>query len=323
VPTLERLLAGRHPVVVVVSQPDRPRGRGRKRTPSPVAEVALRENLPLLRPESVGEASVAEALRSHAPDLGVVVAFGQFIPKRVRELPTLGYCINGHASLLPRYRGAAPIARALLGGESRTGVSVMRVEREMDAGPVALTRDLAIGPEESRGELEERLARLTAEAVAEGVERAAQGRIHWQEQDPDRATLAPKLEPGEARIDWSEPCEAVARRVRAFAPTPGAVTGLDGQPLRILAARAQPGAVDRPPGVVRVGPDGALSVACSDGWLLPTRVQRAGGRAMDVADFLRGRAIPDGTKLGRREADDRRPTRSEAKPSEGPGPERE
>jgi methionyl-tRNA formyltransferase len=297
VPTLERLLAGRHPVVAVVSQPDRPRGRGRRLSPSPVAEVALGAGLPLLRPERVGAPEVVEALAGHAPDLGVVVAFGQFIPRRVRELPALGYCINGHASLLPRYRGAAPIARALLNGDARTGVSVMRVEREMDAGPVALVRELAIAPDETGGELEARLAELTAQAIAEALDQIAAGRVVWSAQDASRATLAPKLERHEARIDWSRPCAALANQVRALAPTPGAVTLLDGEPLRILAARAEPGPVDAAPGTVRRRAGAPLRIATGDGWLVPLVLQRAGGRALDVDAFLRGRSIPDGARL--------------------------
>ena len=147
-PTLEALLASRHEVCGVVSQPDRRKGRGRKLAPSPVSAVALREDLPLLRPPKVGEDEIVESLRRLSPDLGVVVAFGQFLPKKIRELPSLGYLVNGHASLLPAYRGAAPIARAILAGETRTGISAMRVEREMDAGAWAVQRSLEIGPDE-------------------------------------------------------------------------------------------------------------------------------------------------------------------------------
>ncbi len=297
-PSLERLLTGRHPLVAVVSQPDRPRGRGRRLSPSPVAEVALREGLPLLRPERVGAPEVADALAGYRPDLGVVVAFGQFLPRRVRELPALGYCINGHASLLPRYRGAAPITRAILHGDRVTGVSVMRVEREMDAGPVALVRELAIRPDETGGELEVRLAELTADAIAEAIDQIAAERVVWTAQDETRASTAPKLERHEARIDWSQPCAAVVDLVRALAPTPGATTTLEGEPLRILAARAEPGPTRVACGGVRRDPDGTLRVACADGWLVPARVQRAGGRAMNVEAFLRGHDIPDGTRLG-------------------------
>ena len=172
VPTLARLLeAPEHAVVGVVSQPDRPRGRGRSVKPSPVSALALEHDVPFWRPEKVGEETVVAALRDREPDLGVVVAFGQFLPKPVRELPRLGYLINGHASILPRYRGAAPIARAILSGDRETGISVMRVAREMDAGPVALVRTLAIGPDEDTGSLTPRLADLAAEAIVRGARR--------------------------------------------------------------------------------------------------------------------------------------------------------
>jgi len=298
VPTLERLAAGPHPVVLVVTQPDRPRGRGRRREPSPVARAAEAQGLPLLRPERVGDPEVARALRE--TDLGVVVAFGQFLPRRIREAPRLGYLINGHASVLPAYRGAAPIARAVLAGETTTGVSVMRVEREMDAGPVAAVRTLAIGPEETTGELEARLAQLTAEAVAEVADAIAEERARFVPQDPAGATPAPKLARHEARLDFREPAEALVRRVRAFAPRPGAVTTFEGEPLRILRARAEPASPgDAPlaPGTVR-REDGGLRVATGAGWLVPLVVQRAGGRALDVDAFLRGRPIRDGARLG-------------------------
>ena len=162
-------------MVAVVSQPDRRRGRGRKLSPSPVAALALERSVPLYRPESVGDADFAAALAAHGIDAGVVVAFGQFLPKRVRELPRVGYLINAHASLLPRHRGAAPIARAILAGETRTGISLMRVEREMDAGPVALVRELAIGEGEDAGALAERLSSLAAEAVCHALDQIAGG----------------------------------------------------------------------------------------------------------------------------------------------------
>jgi methionyl-tRNA formyltransferase len=294
VPTLERLLAGPHEVALVVSQPDRPRGRGRALQPSPVSERALAAGVPLLRPERVGDELAA--LARSAPDLGIVVAFGQFLPKGVRELPARGYCINAHASLLPRWRGAAPIARAILAGDTRTGVSVMKVEREMDAGAVAMMRELAISADESCGELTERLARLAADAIADALPSIESDTVKWQAQDHSRATLAPKLEREEARLDWNEPARALALRVRAFAPAPGAFTEWQGEPLRILRARADGGAVDRAPGTVQAVA-GALRVATGEGWLVPLELQRAGGRPLATDAFLRGRSIPDGARL--------------------------
>jgi methionyl-tRNA formyltransferase len=285
-------------VVLVLSQPDRPRGRGRSRSAAPVAEVALREDLPLLRPERVGEPEVVDAVREARADLGVVVAFGQFLPRRIREAPALGYLINGHASLLPRFRGAAPIARAILAGERVTGVSVMRVEREMDAGAVALTREVEIGPDETAGALTERLAALAADAIADAVDRIAEGRVVWTPQDRERATFAPKIERADALLDWNDSASALAHRVRAMAPVPGAFTSRGDEVLRILAAREVPGPTDRPPGCVRRAADSPLPVATGEGWLLPLRVQRAGGRVLDIEDYLRGRPISDGAQLG-------------------------
>ena len=282
----------------MVSQPDRPRGRGRKRSPSPVAARALDAGLPLHRPEHVAAPEIEAALRALSPDVGVVVSFGQFLPKRIRELPRLGFAINAHASLLPRHRGAAPIARAILAGEHETGISVMRVDREMDAGPVALVRRTPIGEDEDAGSLEARLAQLAAEAIAEALELLAAGTLTWTSQDASLATLAPKLEREEARLDFREPAETLVRRIRAFAPRPGAFTELAGEPLRILAARAQAGG-GATPGTLRLDTDGkALRIATGRGWLVPLVLQRAGSRALPAEEFMRGARLSDGIHIG-------------------------
>jgi methionyl-tRNA formyltransferase len=296
VPTLARLLEGPHRVVAAVSQPDRPRGRGRRRSPGPVARLALAAGVPLLRPERVGDAEISAELARFAPDLGVVVAFGQFLPKRVRELPARGYLINAHASLLPRHRGAAPIAHAILAGDAETGVSIMRVEREMDAGPVCLVKRTPIAPDETAGALEERLAGLAAEAVSEALDAIAAGRARFAPQDAALATFAPKLAAGDAALDFARPAEELARRVRALAPRPGAAASLDGERLRILLARAEPGAADRPPGTLARAGD-ALRVATGAGWLRLLRLQRPGGRALDTAEWLRGAVLRGGARL--------------------------
>jgi len=315
VPALRRIIAGPHEVVGVVSQPDRGRGRGRKLSPSPVSGLALSEQLPLLRPERVGDPEVVRALDAWKPDLGVVVAFGQFLPKGIRELPRLGYLINAHASLLPKYRGAAPIAHAILEGESETGISIMRVEKEMDAGPVALVRSLEIGTRENAQELAARLGELAAEAIETALNAIADGEISWTDQDPAHATLAPKLERGDAVLDWRQDADTVARRVRAMAPKPGASTTLDDEPLRILAARPHSAETselhgsqgdDRslPPGTVRVGGDTPLAIATGNGWLEVLRLQRPGGKPLDADAFLRGRPIAERTVLGARDVSD-------------------
>ena len=286
-------------MVAVVSQPDRPRGRGRRLSPSPVAAHALEAGILLLRPEHVGAPEIELGLREARPDVGVVVAFGQFLPKRLRELPRLGFLINAHASLLPKLRGAAPIARAILAGESETGISVMRVDREMDAGPVALVRRTPIGADEDAGSLEARLSALAADAIADALERVERGDVSWTPQPASGITFAPKLGREEARLDFSAKAAALALHVRAFAPRPGAFTELAGEPLRILAAHAAPGASGEAPGTSRVDADGrGLRIATGEGWLLPRVLQRAGGRAQGVAEFLRGARLSDGNRLG-------------------------
>lgn len=306
-PSLEGLLESRHSVVAVVTQPDRGRGRGRKRSASPVGERALAENLPLLRPEVVGDADSLEALKRAEPDLGVVVAFGQFIPKSVRSLPRLGYLINAHASLLPKYRGASPVAQAILDGEQQTGVSIMRVEREMDSGPVALTRSIEIGEEETTGELTDRLATLAGATLLEALDAIAEGHATWAEQDPALASLAPKIARGDGRIDWTRDTATCVRRIHAMAPRPGAFTRLpdedpDGAGLRILRARPYAGSSDEAPqpGQIRLAdqPDAPpLRIGTADGWLVPLEVQRPGGKAMDPAAFLRGCPLPETSLL--------------------------
>ena len=298
VPTLERLIEGRHEIVRVVCQPDRRRGRGRKASPAPIAEVALNAGVPLLRPENAGDDEALAEFRACEPDLGVVVAFGQFLPKAIREAPALGYLINGHASLLPRYRGAAPIPHCILDGETVTGVSVMRVEKEMDSGPVALQREIEIGEHENAGELSARLSALTAELLEEVIEQIADKRVEWTSQDGTRATYAPKIERSDAQLFWTESANALCRRVRAMAPSPGAFTTFEGESLQILDARADETRADLPPGTVRVDSARELRIATGDGWLLPRILQRPGKRAMDIGAFARGKPILDGTQLG-------------------------
>jgi methionyl-tRNA formyltransferase len=307
VPSLEALIRSRHEVVAVVSQPDRGRGRGRKLSPSPVAACALEEGIPVLRPERVGEPEVLEALCEHAPDIGVVVAFGQFIGRKVRELPSLGYMINAHASLLPRYRGASPIAQAILDDEEETGISIMRVEREMDAGPVAHVRRLEIGEQENSAELAQRLSNLAAESILEALDLIVSNEIKWTEQDHDQSTLAPKLFKEDGRLDWRLPTRTLIRRIHGLAPRPGAFTLLpageagEESPLRIL--RAAPGkgpqGANDPPGTLRRPGDapGTVQIATGDGWLAPLEVQRAGAKAMPTDAFLRGTPLQDGLRL--------------------------
>jgi methionyl-tRNA formyltransferase len=295
VPSLEALARGRHPVVGVVSQPDRPRGRGRKVEPTPVRAAALQLGLQVLQPEKVGETEALAWMRALAPDLGVVVAFGQFIPRPVRELPGLGM-INAHASLLPRWRGAAPIEHAILAGDTRTGVTVMRVVREMDAGDVCLARETEIGPAETAGELSARLASLAAEALVEAVERIAAGTARFEPQPHEGVTLAPKLERDFGRLDWSRPAIEVVRRIRAATPRPGADVRLRRlrRMLRLLQAEvtADVVAAGVRPGAV-LARDGRLRVRAVDAWVDVRRLQLPGRRPITAAEFLRGARVPE------------------------------
>lgn len=286
----------------MVSQPDRPRGRGRKLSPSPVAARAIDAGWPLLRPERVADEACVSALRETAPDVGVVVAFGQFITKQVRELPGRGYMINAHASLLPRYRGASPIAQSILHGDAETGISVMRVDKEMDAGPVANVKRTRIDPMENADELGRRLSVLAGEALLETLDAIEDDRVVWTEQDHALATHAPKLDKQDGWIDWRRPAAELVHHVHGHAPRPGAfgelVSAGESRTLRVLRARAvdapddappeaEPGAVHRP-----AGPDApVLVVATGRGWLAPLEVQRAGGKAMAIDAFLRGQPL--------------------------------
>jgi methionyl-tRNA formyltransferase len=283
-------------VVGVVSQPDRPRGRGRRLDPTPVHQAALALGLPLLQPERVGDESALAWLRGLGFELGVVVAFGQFLPKSVREMAPLGM-INAHASLLPRWRGAAPIAHAILAGDRTTGVTVMRVEREMDAGDYCAVCETEIGEGETAGELSERLSLLAASALRDAVSEIAGGRARFEAQDPAGVTLAPKIERGFGALDLERPRDEILRRIRAATPSPGADLLLEraDRVLRVLKARPAEG----PPGATAgsVLAEGArLRVAAWDGWIEITELQVAGKRPVTAAEFLRGAHLSPGER---------------------------
>ncbi len=297
VPSLERLIAGPHSVELVISQPDRRRGRGRHTSPSPVSEVALREEISLLRPESVNSEEVLAAFGASEADLGVVVAFGQFIGKPLREGTKLGYLINGHGSILPAYRGAAPIQRAILDGQTETGISVMRLEREMDAGDSALILRTPIRDQENTAELSQRLALLCADAIEQSLVQIEKGEVVWTPQDPAQVTYAEKIVKEDGELHWDKTAQTLACRIRAVAPKPGAVTLLDGQPLRILKAHVEDSPCTLPPGTVQLRGDEPLRVATGQGWIVPEILQRAGGKALEREAFLRGTPIAHGSVL--------------------------
>ena len=283
VATLQALIDSRHRVVAVYTQPDRPAGRGRKLRPSPVKALALEQQLPVEQPLNFKEPSDRERLAAYGADLMVVVAYGLLLPKAVLDTPPLG-CINVHASLLPRWRGAAPIHRALLAGDERTGVTIMQMDVGLDTGDMLATCETPIGPRDTTATLHDRLAADGAQLLVEVVERFAAGERSGEAQNDDLATYAHKLSKEEGRIDWSRPAAELDRQVRAFNPFPVAYTTWGDGNLRVWAA--QPVAGRGEPGrVIACGKEG-IDVACGEGALRLTTIQPPGKKAMSAADFL-------------------------------------
>lgn len=294
-PSLERLLAAGHAVPLVVTQPDRAAGRGKALRAPEVKRIAAAHGLDVVQPETLTDPEAVRRLAAVEPDALVVVAFGQYLPRGVRELGRFG-CVNLHASLLPRYRGAAPIAWALINGERETGVSVMRVNARMDAGPVLLQRATAIAAEEDAGGLAARLSALGADALVDALERLETGRAIWAPQDERRATWAPKLRDEDCHLGLDAGPPALVNRVRGLAPAPGAYLRLrDGRRLRVLQAAVAEGTAA--PGVVAgVEPDG-LVLGAGRGALALLEVQPEGRRRMTGAEFARGLRLRPGDQL--------------------------
>lgn len=298
VPCLRALVDAGHELAAVYTQPDRPAGRGRKLQQSPVKAFALKYGIPVCQPISLKRDPDAVArLHAYAPDLMVVVAYGLLLPEDLLRTPRLG-CVNVHASLLPRWRGAAPIQRAVLAGDTRSGVCIMGMEAGLDTGPVYLRRQLELDPGETGGTLHDKLAVLGAQALVEALPGIADASLVPRPQDAEHATYAHKIQKSEAAIDWSQPAIAIERQIRAFNPWPVAHTNLNGEVLRLWSAQAADlGAAAMKPGeVVETGKSG-ISVATGAGTLLITRLQPPGRRPMSAADFLNARAM-DGARFG-------------------------
>ena len=295
VPSLRALLAGADPVVGVVCQPDKRAGRGQHLTPPPVKQVALEAQVPVLQPEKLRPPEFLGALRAWAPDLIVVAAYGRILPKSVLELPPHG-CINVHWSLLPKYRGAAPIQWAILRGEKTTGITIMRMNERMDAGDILLQRETRIGDDETYGELQTRLADIGAHALMEAIAQLHAGTLRAQPQREEDVTLAPMIAKENGRIDWTQPAVVIARMVRAFNPWPSAFTSLDGKLLKIHRAHVGSVNVAAPGSVVQA--QGDLAVATGEGVLICDELQLEGRKRLSAAEFVRGGALTVGTVLG-------------------------
>ena len=288
VPAL-RAAAQRHEVVAVYTQPDRPAGRGREVAPSPVKREALLRGIPVLQPENFRSIVSKDALRALQPDLMIVVAYGLILPQSVLDIPVHG-CWNVHASLLPRWRGAAPIQRAIQARDTQTGVCLMQMERGLDTGPVLLQQSLDIGPMETGGQLHDRLAELGAQVLADGLGLLRAGiNIVPKPQPEVGVTYAHKLDKAEARLDWTQDADLVAATVRAFNPWPVAEAMLAGDRVRVHGAIAIERIVDATPGaVVGAGREG-IDIACARGALRIRTLQRDGGKAITAADYLNAR----------------------------------
>lgn len=284
-PALRALLDSEHEVAAVLTQPDRPAGRNRQPRASPVKAMATDARTPVHQPENLKDPDTRQHLRELAPDVMVVVAYGQLLPRAVLDIPACG-CVNIHASLLPRWRGAAPIMRALLAGDSHTGVSIMQMEPGLDTGPILLQRETRVHDHDTGGSLHDRLAQLGAEALLETLADLPAYRAGMREQPAVGVTHAAKVTKDEARLDWNEPADVLARKVRAFNPWPVAWIRAGGQTVRIWAAHPEQG--EGRPGMIQSVSNDGLRVTTGEGVLCMTRLQLPGKKVLDVAAVRNG-----------------------------------
>lgn len=293
---LERILTTRHQICAVYTQPDRPAGRGLKLLPSAVKVLAEQQGIPVYQPKTLRDAAVQAELAALEPDLMVVVAYGLILPVAVLQTPRQG-CLNVHASLLPRWRGAAPIQRAILAGDSESGVTIMQMDEGLDTGDMLLKVSCPIEPNDTATDLHDRLARLGAEALVEILEQVVQSTLRPEPQQQALANYATKLDKEEARIDWTRPARELDRLVRAFNPWPVAFTVLNGERLRIWRAHSLPETCQVPPGTVVAQSREGVDVACGEGVLRLMQVQLPGRKPVGAAEFSNGHPLEQ-TRLG-------------------------
>jgi methionyl-tRNA formyltransferase len=295
-PALRLLRERNYPIVGVVSQPDRPKGRGLKEVAPPVKILAQEFGLPVFQPDKVKDPSFIELLQNLKPEMIVVAAFGQILPKAVIDYPPLK-CLNIHPSLLPKYRGAAPLIWQIIRGETKTGVTIMVMDEGMDSGDILLQEETDLGVAETYGELHDRLAQLGAALFIKSIEQLADGTAKRISQDASTATFAPRLKKETGKIDWNNKSTDIVNLIRGLSPSPAAHTSLDGLPMKIYTAIAEPGKVNQPPGTIDETSVAGLPVATSDGYVILKDVQLAGKKRMLVSDFLRGHHLKTGTIL--------------------------
>ena len=300
VPTLQAVTRA-HTLLGVVTQPDRPQGRGRQTTATPVKAAAQALHLLVLEPPSPRDPTLLETLRRSAPDLVVVLAYGEILPEALLAIPTLG-ALNVHPSWLPKYRGATPIPSAIMAGDHETGITLFRMDIQVDHGPILLQERVTIAPEETTATLTDRVSRLAPDLLLRGLAQLERGQPSWTPQEDREATTARRLSKADGWVDWSLPAEQIARRVRALTPWPGSMTSWQGRAIKLTRvavadreARSSPGT---PPGtLLRTGPD-ALLIQTGHGILGLHELQLAGGRPLTIAEFLRGHPMRAGELLG-------------------------
>jgi methionyl-tRNA formyltransferase len=295
--SLDKLIDGGYEIAAVVTQPDRPKGRGKKLTPPPVKERALGAGLRVLQPERVKDSGFIEALKELSPDIIIVVAYGQILPEEIINLPAMG-CINVHASLLPKYRGAAPINWCIINGESRTGVTTMYMDKGMDTGDILLQRETEIGENETAGELHDRLAALGADLLLETLEGLQRNEVERKAQDHSAATYAPQLDRETGRVDWNSDAKSIYNLIRGTNPWPGCYTVYKGERMKLWEAKVLEQKSRGTAGKVLEAGHGGMLVQAGSGTLLVTKIQMPSSRVMTVDEYLRGNSLETGYILG-------------------------
>jgi methionyl-tRNA formyltransferase len=297
-PALKLLVECNYRVIGVVTQPDRPQGRGKTLQPPPVKVLAASLNLPVIQPERVRDAAFLETFRQLSPDMVALAAFGQILPEEITAGPAMG-CLNIHPSLLPKYRGAAPINWTIMRGETKTGVTIMQMVKELDAGDIILQEETSIGQDETFDQLHDRLSHLGAELLVKAIEEIVTGRARPVPQDGTAATYAPRLKKEDGLIRWEDNAENIVNLIRGLSLQPGAYTFLDGKKLKIFGAKGEMTFVPETAGTIVPNRGTGLAVAAGNGYVHLLDVQMENKKRMKAADFLRGHQLRPGTVLGK------------------------
>ncbi len=293
--TLQGLIDAGCNLVGVYTQPDRPKGRGKQLAAPPVKTLALKHDIPVYQPLKLRQPETVAELKDLAPDLIIVVAYGQILPKSVLDIPRHG-CINVHASLLPKYRGAAPINKAIIDGETETGITTMYMDVGLDTGDMLVKKSLSIGPQETAGELHDRLASLGRETMAETLQQLCAGTLQREVQADDQSTYASMMKKTDGRIDWTRSAKEIHNHVRGLEPWPGAYTTINGELLKLAGTRPEEAYTGEPGSIVSADKNG-VRIACGSGTLLVEQLQLAGRKRLAAGDFLRGCPLEPGTLL--------------------------